>query len=254
MIDLSMAGRVVLITGAGSGIGRAAADAFARAGASLALMGRRRAPLEQAAAELAAGHRCQVEVLVGDVSQQEDVRATVAGTLERFARLDTLVNCAGVAAPATLLHETTDEDWETLLAVNLGGTFRMTRAALEPMLASGNGAILNIASIAGLVGMARLAAYGASKGGVIALTRALAAEYGPRGIRCNCLCPGIVDTPMTAAALARPAVRDACSAANPLGRIAAPREIAEAIVFLGSPASSFINGAVIPIDGGHTAL
>ncbi len=248
-----IAGRVVLVTGAGSGIGRASALAFAGQGARVALLGRRATALQQVAAEIAeAGGRAAP--FACDVTDEATIAAALQACLAQFSRCDVLVNCAGVAGPAVLTHQTRDRDWDELLAVNLTGTFRMIRAVLTPMLAQGGGTIVNVASIAGLCGMERMAAYSAAKGGVIALTRAVAAEYGARGIRCNCVCPGPVETPMTGAALAAPETRAASRALNALDRIATPAEIAATILHLGSPESSFVQGTVIPIDGGLRSI
>lgn len=250
MSERAPAGSVVLITGGGSGIGRESALGFARRGARLALLGRRAHALEQVAAEVHA-LGAQAACMPCDVTAEAQVASALQACLARFGRIDVLINCAGIAGPAVLTHHTRDHDFQELLAVNLTGTFRMIRGVLTPMLGQGSGAIVNVGSSAGLHGMAHMAAYSAAKGGVIALTRAVAAEYGGRGIRCNCICPGPVLTPMTEAVLATPGGRAASQAHNALGRIASAAEIAQTILHLGSPESSFIQGAVIPIDGGH---
>lgn len=243
---------VVLITGGGTGIGRAAALLLVKHSAAVAVMGRRPAPLETVVREVT-GDGGRALALPADVTRQDDVASAVARTLEAFGRIDVLVNNAGTAAPAALLHETQDEDWREMIDTHLTGAFRMTRAVLPHFIERGRGVIVNVSSIAAMVGMPRMSAYAAAKSGLIALTRSVAVEYGPLGIRCNCICPGTVLTPMTEGCLDHEDRRRRVVGCIPLGRVAEPSEVARAILYLGSDASSFANGAVLPLDGGYTA-
>jgi NAD(P)-dependent dehydrogenase (short-subunit alcohol dehydrogenase family) len=177
----------------------------------------------------------------------------VAAGIERFGRIDVLVNNAAVLVAKDIVATELDE-WERVFAVNVRGVYLCCKHVLPGMLARGDGAVVNIASTAGLVGLPQRAAYCASKGAVIALTRQIAVEYAGRGIRCNCVCPGTIDTPLLAAALAQapepPAARAALFARQPLGRIGTPEEVAEAALYLAT--AEFVTGTALVIDGGLT--
>ena len=240
-------GKVALISGAAGGIGSATARAFAREGAKLIL-----ADVDDRGRLLA--DDLQARFVRADVTDEAQVRAMIADAAEHYGRLDILVNNAGVAGDDTPLTEVGDDLWNRTIAANLTGTFHAMRAAIPLMAQGGGGAIVNNASVLGMVGLANHAAYSASKGGVIALTRQAAVEYGSKGIRVNCVCPGFVDTPMLAGAGGNPGVvRAMLKVLHPLGRLGRAEEIAEAVVFLASPQSSFMTGAAIPIDGGFSA-
>jgi NAD(P)-dependent dehydrogenase (short-subunit alcohol dehydrogenase family) len=198
--------------------------------------------------------------VICDVSDPAQVEAAVAAAVQRFGSLDTLVNDAGISGGSSLLHEMAVEDWLRVVAVNLTGPFLCTRAAMPHLLASGRGRVVNIASTYGLVGAPEAPAYCATKGGLVNLTRQLAVDYSPLGIRVNAVCPGYVDTDMgghraslgpegAAAANAR---REAAAGLQPIGRQAQAEEIARVVAFLVSDASSFMTGAVVPVDGGCT--
>jgi NAD(P)-dependent dehydrogenase (short-subunit alcohol dehydrogenase family) len=245
--------QTVLVTGAGTGIGREAARMFADRGASVVLVGRRPEMLEGLAGEIAGTGGTGVP-MPADVRDEASVRTLFASVKDRFGTVDVLVNCAGIAAPAILLHETGDDLWGDVIETNLAGVFRMVRAALPEMMERRRGVIVNVASVAGLVALPRSAAYGIAKSGVVALTRSVAVEYGPFGIRCNCVCPGAVLTPMTERWLSDPARARDSAEANPARRIARPAEIAHQIVHLASDDSSFVNGAVLVADGGFVAM
>jgi len=249
------AGRVVVVSGGGSGIGQAAMLAFGREGARVVAFDREREALNRTAALLGEqgleGHSLTV-----DVTRSRDVQRGVAAVVNRFGRIDVLVNNAGVehAAP---LHMTTEAEWDRVLGVNLKGVFLLSRQVLPVMMRGGGGAVVNVGSISGLLGWPAYAAYCASKGGVVQLTRQMAVDYAAHNIRVNCVCPGTTRTPLVERLFAQqkdPAAAEAAVAArHPLGRFARPEEIAEVILFLASEEASFITGAVLPADGGYTA-
>jgi len=244
-----LAGRVALVTGASSGIGAAAARALAAAGAAVALLARRREPLESLAAELGEGTALP---LVADVVDSDQVDDAVAATLTRFGRLDAVVNSAGVSIPASLA-DTDDEIWRAQIDANLSGSFFVARAA-APHMGEG-GSIVNVGSELSHVGMEMFVAYCASKAGVIGLTRALAAELAP-AIRVNAVCPGPVDTPMLAAEFDHFGAEAALAetlARVPMRRLAGADEVAAAILYLTADAP-YATGTALALDGGVTAI
>ena len=248
---MSFAGRVGLITGAGSGIGRATARLLAeRGGAVVAADVNAAAAVETAAGIQDAGGQAHGRGC--DVTRAEDVDAAVAFTRERFGRLDVLVNCAGILRIAPL-EATTEKEWSEVLSVNLTGAFLLTRAALTAMREQGGGAIVHIASRAALRAKEGHGAYAAAKAGILQLTQMAAVEGAPHGIRVNCVCPGFVDTPMTRAGYDAGAF-EAWNRICPLGRAAQPEDIARAMLFLASDEASFITGVALPVDGGRTIL
>ena len=242
---------VAVVTGAAQGIGRRVAEELADRDYALVL-----ADLRQPEETLASLDRrgAQALAVVGDVSADADVERLTEAVLDRFGRVDVLVNNAGVSllSPA---EQTTAEQWRRVLEVNLTAPFLLCRALGTAMLAAGSGSIVNIASIAGLHGVADRAAYNASKHGLVGLTRTLAAEWGGRGVRVNAVCPGWVKTEMDAADQASGGYTDAdITDRVPMGRFAAPGDIATAVAFLADPAvSGFVNGVALPVDGGWTA-
>lgn len=240
---------VVLITGAASGIGRATAELFLRRGARIVAVDLKWS--QQAFDALSSAL-----VIRADVSVEDDCIATVAQVNGTFDSLDVLVNCAGITRRASVV-ETTAQEWDNVINVNLRSVYLMSRQALKLMLPKKKGSIVNIASGWGLVGGGRAAAYCASKGGVVLLTKAMAIDHGPDGIRINCVCPGDTNTPMLRyeaqeLGFSADALLNAAHS-RPLGRAGHPDEIAEAVVFLASPAASFMTGAAMVVDGGSLA-
>ena len=243
-------GTVALITGAGAGIGRDSALAFAREGAAVAVVDVRGERAGQTAALVRdAGGRAQA--FTCDVRDLAGVEAAVAAVLGAFGRIDSLFNDAGTTRPGSVLTVSA-EDWDMVLDVNLRGTFNVSRAVLPHMLQRGSGAIINMGSVDGLAGDANMAAYNAAKAAVVNLSRSMAIDFGPRGIRTNCICPGAIGTPVVLRMFTDER-RAAMEAATPLRRIGRPDDIAAVAVFLASDDAAFINGATIVADGGLMA-
>lgn len=243
-------GTVALITGAGAGIGRDSALAFAREGAAVAVVDVRGERAGQTAALVRdAGGRAQA--FTCDVRDLAGVEAAVAAVLGAFGRIDSLFNDAGTTRPGSVLTVSA-EDWDMVLDVNLRGTFNVSRAVLPHMLQRGSGAIINMGSVDGLAGDANMAAYNAAKAAVVNLSRSMAIDFGPQGIRTNCICPGAIGTPVVLRMFTDER-RAAMEAATPLRRIGRPDDIAAVAVFLASDDAAFINGATIVADGGLMA-
>ena len=253
IFDLS--GRVAVITGAGGGLGRALSEAMAEAGADVVC-----ADIDQTAAHQTAeailkrGRRALP--LRCDVTKQQDVKAMVAQTLAFGGRLDILFNNAGISHRPTALHTMASADWNRVVAVNLNGVYYCAREALKVMVKQGSGKVINIASIWGMTGSARvkpLPAYTATKGAVVNLTRELGLEYGPLGINVNGICPGFFATGMGNGAFGDPEFVKTVSDVTVLGRVGQPAEIKGAAIFLASSASNYMCGQMIVIDGGALA-
>jgi NAD(P)-dependent dehydrogenase (short-subunit alcohol dehydrogenase family) len=248
---MRMSGKVAAITGAGSGLGRATAMRLAAEGASIVCADANAAAAEQTALKIAAAGGAAIALAV-DVVDAAACAAMVDATLARFGRLTTLVNSAGVRSdPPDPMPG--PPEWRRVVDINLTGSYLAARAALPALTASGAGSITNLASIFGLVGGATSAAYAASKGAIVNLTRQLALECAP-AVRVNCVCPGVIETPMTAALRQDPAWAERVLQRYPLQRFGQPEEIAAAILYLASDEAAFVTGVALPVDGGYTAI
>ena len=247
---MSFAGKVAVVTGAASGMGAATAGEFAATGGQVIVVDRNGPLATQVANEINAG-----PPVVGDVSDASFCKSAVETALERHGRLDVLVNAAGIIVRANALN-TSDEQWQRIMDVNVKGVFFMSRAAVPHMKRLGHGAIVNFGSIWGSVGATGAVAYCASKGAVHQITRAMALDHVKDGIRVNAVCPGEVNTPMLASERTEPItaeLMERLAATVPLGRLAEPVEIARVVLFLASNASSYITGALVTVDAGYTA-
>jgi NAD(P)-dependent dehydrogenase (short-subunit alcohol dehydrogenase family) len=248
-------GQTALITGGGTGLGRAIALAFSREGAQVAVAGRRVEKLREVADEIArdGGHALSVAC---DVTQARDAERAIQEATWRFGQLNVLVNNAGVLHVSTI-EDIPEGDWDRLMNVNLKGPYLMSRAALPAFRKAGGGAIVNIGSILGLIGARERAAYCASKGGVTLLTKAMALDHAHENIRVNCICPAIVETELVRGLFSSgaqgEALRSGRVAQIPAGRMGRPEDVAELAVYLASAESSWMTGAAIPLDGGLSA-
>ncbi|MGQ0694008.1 MAG: SDR family NAD(P)-dependent oxidoreductase [Nitrospiraceae bacterium] len=245
-------GKVSLITGGGTGIGAACARVFSQEGATVVITGRRKDALEQVAREIEKANG-RALVVAGSVTDDAHAQSAVAQAVRTFGTLNVLVNNAGAGAFGKLLHETDEATWNEMLAINLTGVYRMIKAAVPEMMKAGGGSIVNVSSIASLVGIPMTAAYSASKGGMDALTRCVAMDYAQQQIRCNSVCPGLVDTPMASGLINNPEALTQIMTAYPLGRYGTPDEVAKLILYLASDESAWVTGSIFPIDGGMTA-
>lgn len=248
------AGQVAFVTGAGSGMGLATARAFAEAGAAVTLADVNPGALAAAETGLReAGHR--VLAVPCDVADEEQVASAVARTVEAFGSLDLAYNNAGIQSPMADAADEPAGVFDRVNAINLRGVWASMKHELGQMRTQGSGAIVNCSSLGGLVGLPGRAAYHASKHGVIGLTRSAAAEYAPRGIRINAICPGTIQTPMVTAMIDSGDLdRDQAAANQPIGRLGTAEEMAAAVLWLCSPGASFVIGVALPVDGGYTAV
>lgn len=242
-------GKIAVVTGAASGIGRAVSQRMSAEGVRVVMS-------DVARPDTAGGSQDGEDFVRADVTRRDDIDALFKHVAERYGSLDILINNAGVPL-ARSVPDTTDEDWDRVMNVNLRGVFLCAQRAVALMRRQGHGVIINVASELGTVGARDCAAYCASKGGVIQLTRAMAIDHGPEGVRCNCVCPGPVETPLLNAFLDatgnRQRAAEQTSGDTLLGRIGQPEEIAAVIAFLASADASYMTGAVVIVDGGITA-
>ncbi len=243
-------GKVAIITGAASGIGKATAELFAAHGATLALAdwhGEAGAVLVDTLQKRGA-EAIFVQV---DVSKSADVKRMVRTAVEQYGRVDIVFNNAGFEGEQAPTADTTEENWDQVISINLKGVFLGMKYGIRQMLKNGGGTIVNNASVTGLVGFAGFPAYCAANGGVVQLTKAVALEYAAQNIRVNCVCPGVIMTPtMERFAAEHPEAKEALKEMEPMGRPGSPEEVAQAVLFLASNAGSFMTGAAIPVDGG----
>ena len=249
----NLTNRTVIVTGAGSGIGRGCAMALAAAGANVTLTGRRTPRLEETAH--ATGGRTLV--LAADVTRQPDIDSVIAQTVARFGNLDILINNAGVLHVGNA-EAITEEQWDHTFNVNVRGVWLFSRSVLPVMRKAGGGSIINVASVLGINAARNRAAYAPSKGAVVLLTKSMAIDYAPENIRVNAICPGFIETDLTAEVIRQApdpeAVRRERRAVHPLGRLGKPEDVAPLVVYLASDEASWVTGAIFPVDGGYLAV
>ena len=245
--------KIALITGAGTGIGRAIALAFAREGAKIALVGRRQEHLESVAKEAGGAPL----VLAGDVSKQGDIDRLLRETSAHFGDVNVLVNNAGVLYIGTA-EQITEQQWDDTFNVNVRGLWLLSRSVLPYMREAGGGSIVNVASVLGINGARLRAAYAASKGAVILLTKCMAIDHGKENIRVNAICPSFIETDLTAEVIRQApdpaAVRKERIGVHPIGRLGQPEDVASLAVYLASDESAWVTGAAMPVDGGYLAV
>ena len=246
---MKLGGKVAIVTGSSRGIGKATAKLFVKEGANVTITGKNLKRLEDAAKEIG-----NVFPVSGDIRIESDVQNVVKKTVEKFGKIDILVNNAGIFPQIKPLHKISEKEWNEVIDVNLTGQFRFTKAVIPHMEKNG-GCIINVSSDAGLKAFENFSAdaYTASKGALVLLTKTWAIEYAKYKIRVNCVCPGIVETDMTTPYLTTKSERDMAAAEHPLGRIGTPDDVAQAILYFASEDSSWITGAILPIDGGAAA-
>ena len=252
--------KITIITGAGTGIGAACLELFAREGATVVGCGRRRAPLEENLRRIeAAGGRGMA--VAADLSKLEDAERVVAETVAAYGRVDILVHAASVgwswshvsANSMNDLATTPPDKWLEVIGINLNAAYYMSHGVLQHMLKQGRGSIVNVASISGMVGMPTAHTYCSAKGGVINMTRAMAATYAKQGVRANCVCPGYTDTPMIADVMNIFDHEQVANYLTPMARAGTPMEMAYGCLYLASDEASYCNGVILPIDGGTVA-
>ncbi len=245
--------KIAIVTGAGTGIGRACALALAHEGAKVALVGRRQSLLEEVAGKIGDS----ALVLAADVTDKREIERVLERTIERFGELNVLLNNAGVLRIGTA-EQITEEQWDETFNVNVRSTWLLSSAVLPPMRNAGGGSIINMASVLGINGAPNRAAYAPSKGAVVLLTKCMALDHGHEHIRVNAICPSFIETELTAAVINKAphpeSVRAERTAVHPLGRLGRPEDVAPLAVYLASDESSWVTGTVFPVDGGYLAV
>ena len=251
----NLKGKIAVVSGASSGLGQQMAMAFARQGASLAILARRQERLEEFKPKLEEAGAKEVLPIKCDVTSTEDINAAAAEVEKKFGRVDILLNCAGSSKDKGVL-EMTDEEWDFTIATDETSVFKMTRAFANIMKKHNYGRIINIASMYGLVGNTEIhtIAYHASKGAVVNFTRAVAAELATSGITCNAICPGYFETELTKQVLDTPRFQEFAKTHVTMERYGKPGELDAAAVFLASEEASYVTGLIMPVDGGYTAI
>lgn len=245
---MRLEGKSVIITGGGSGIGRACTQLFCDEGAQVAITGRRPGRLESTAKEVGG----QVLTVAGDLTKNDDLDRLVAETLNAFGKIDIVVNNSGLFAGSPI-HETKDENWDSIMDINMRAVFQLTKRVLPHMIKRKSGNFVHISSILGLIAVPGVAAYNVSKGALIQFNRSIAMEYGPAGVRSNAVCPGLVKTEMTEDLMNDEELMKEWSKDYPIGRFGIPKDIANACLYLASDEASFVTGVALPVDGGFTA-
>ncbi len=245
---MRLEGKIALITGGGTGIGLATVRAFCKEGAKTLLFGRRKDRLESAVQELGP----QAQAITGDMTCNDDLDHLTQTALNMHGRIDILVNNAGIFTGAPL-HEMEEEQWNQSIDLNLSSVFRLTQRVLKPMMTQKSGNFINISSILGMIAVPQVAAYNSSKGALIQFSRSIAMEYGAYGIRSNAICPGLIETEMTEDLMTDKELMATWAKDYPIGRFGKPEDVANACLYLASDESSFVTGAVLPVDGGFTA-
>ncbi|GHI86261.1 SDR family NAD(P)-dependent oxidoreductase [Streptomyces xanthophaeus] len=244
---------VVVVTGAASGIGKQTAIEFARQAAKVVVADIDEKSGTAVVADLTRDGHDAIFVRT-DLTSEADCRHLITTAAETYGAVDVLVNNAGIEI-STPLHEMTEQEWDRLVDTNLKSMFLCSKHALRAMVDAESGVIVNVCSVSGLVAWPGIAAYNATKGGVMMLTKSLAVDYARYNIRANCVCPSIIDTPMTDTSIGHDAsVKEEKAKLNPIGRLGTPEDVANAILFLASEKASFITGAALTVDGGYTAI
>lgn len=247
---MRLQGKVAIVTGGGTGIGRGVATIFAKEGAIVAVCGRRPEPLNETV-QLVKQAGGKAIAIPTDVSSFEQVQKAAQEVISQFGKIDILVNNAGVYLPHDAMSASEDE-WNTVMSIDLKGVWICSKAVLPQMLKAGRGKIVNIASIAGLIGFEQSAAYCAAKGAVVNLTREMALDYAPKGIHVNVIAPGVIESDMTKPFLSNEASKKSFLDKTPVGRIGKPEDIGYAAVYLASNESDFVVGHTLVVDGGWT--